>query len=99
MKIPTLPHTTHIYVQCPHITAYLGVAVSGGEGALTNVEVYVPSTGLSCSLPPLPDDRDEHTMDSKYICGGVDTPTSCLHLLNGNVMVMIGVPLSVNLSK
>ena len=62
--------------------------MSGGHGTYTTAEVFVPSTGLSCSLPTLPDDREYHTMDSGYICGG-DYPayTSCLHLDNGNIMV------------
>ena len=64
--------------------------MSGGSGdAGTTIEVFVPSTGLSCSLPTLPDDRWMHTMDSGYICGGRDTLTKCLHLDNGNIKVCI----------
>ena len=69
---------------------YTGIAVSGGsqfESAVRSVEVYVPSTGLSCFLPPLPDNRYAHTMDGLYICGGDLADTNCLHLVNGNVMV------------
>ena len=58
--------------------------MSGGCGAYTNVEVYVPSTGQSCSLPSLPDERISHTMDSLYICGGdYSSSTNCLHFSSG----------------
>jgi hypothetical protein len=64
--------------------------MSGGWGAYdgteTNVEVYVPSTGQSCSLPSLPDQRYRHTMDSLYICGGYyysSAATNCLHFSSG----------------
>ena len=56
--------------------------MSGGYGALTSVEVFVPSTGQSCFFPPLPDERYLHTMDSLYICGGQYTPT-CVHFSAG----------------
>merc|ERR1719186_2533016 len=71
------------------LSSAAGIAVSGGYGfgeAGTTAEVFVPATGLSCSLPTLPADRVEHTMDSLYICGGGYTSTtynSCLHLHNG----------------
>ena len=66
-----------------------GILLSGGhhpnvEG--TSVEVYVPSTGHSCSLPSLPDDRWGHSMDSLLICGGYDsasTASSCLSFSSG----------------
>ena len=68
-----------------------GILLSGGHDAYTtvegtSVEVYVPSTGQSCSLPSLPDDRWGHTMDSLLICGGYDstsTATSCLSFSSG----------------
>ena len=49
------------------------------------MEVFVPSTGLSCSLPALPDERFDHTMDSLLICGGYDssTLTTCLSFTSG----------------
>merc|ERR1719186_1894257 len=67
-----------------------GILISGGHHTTaegTSVEVYVPSTGQSCSLPSLPDDRWGHSMDmdsitsSPLICGGYDsasTASSCL---------------------
>jgi len=61
--------------------------VSGGSGAYTSVEVFVPSTGLSCSLPDLPDEKQYHTMDSLIICGGTErqytTRTTCLSFTSG----------------
>ena len=63
-----------------------GIILSGGYGAHTSVEVFVPSTGLSCSLPALPDERYEHTMDSLLICGGIYTSTAattCLSFTSG----------------
>ena len=66
-----------------------GMILSGGydAGARNNVEVFVPSTGLSCSLPALPDQRYEHTMDSLLICGGgpysSTAATTCLSFTSG----------------
>jgi hypothetical protein len=62
-----------------------GIILSGGVGPFTRVEVFVPSTGLSCSLPALPDERFDHTMDSLLICGGYDssTLTTCLSFASG----------------
>jgi len=63
----------------------IGIAVSGGLHTSNSVEVFVPSTNKSCSLPPLPDDhgRYDQTMDSLYICGGDWSTKSCLQLDNG----------------
>ena len=42
-------------------------------------ELYVPSTGASCTLPSLPDNRAYHTVtDGGLICGGDYTRDSCL---------------------
>ena len=41
----------------------------------------MPSTGASCSLPPLPDERVDHTVsEGGLLCGGQfsDTRDSCL---------------------
>jgi hypothetical protein len=47
--------------------------ISGGGQALNKwVEVFVPSTGYSCLMPSLPDDRKDHTMNNMYVCGGDD---------------------------
>ena len=64
-----------------------GIIISGGGDGdkLTSVEVFVPSTGLSCSLPGLPDDRYRHTMDGLLICGGsyYETATTCMSFTSG----------------
>ena len=47
-------------------------------------ELYVPSSGVSCTLPSLPEYRDDHTVsEGGLICGGVggmytDTEDSCI---------------------
>ena len=42
-------------------------------------ELYLPSSGLSCSLPRLPDWRLGHTQDSSgLLCGGVYTERTCI---------------------
>ena len=62
-----------------------GIIISGGFGAQTSVEVFVPSTGQSCLLPNMPDERFGHTLDSLLICGGyeVSTSTTCLSFTSG----------------
>ena len=64
-----------------------GIILSGGDDALTSVEVFIPSTGQGCSLPELPDERYDHTMDSLLICGGgYDQPnisTTCMSFTAG----------------
>lgn len=42
-------------------------------------ELYVPSSGVLCSLPQLPDKRWIHTMESSgLLCGGLYTKDSCV---------------------
>ena len=65
------------------IILYSGLIISGGEpsgSAGQSVELYSPSTGQHCQLPDLPDRRYWHSMEKKTICGGGDTPASCLTL-------------------
>jgi len=65
------------------------ILLSGGGstiGAEKSVEVFSPSTGKSCSLPSLPDQRSAHTMNSLLICGGDHskiTRTTCLTFSSG----------------
>merc|ERR1711892_131117 len=59
------------------------ILLSGGAYTFTSVEVFSPSTGLSCSLPSLPDLRDGHTMDSTLICGGGNPSSTCLTFSSG----------------
>ena len=47
------------------------------------MEVYSPSTGDSCVLPSLPDERDGHTSDGLTICGGWYTLTTCITFTSG----------------
>ena len=65
-----------------------GILLCGGEGSLDSVEVFLPSSGLSCSLPSLPDPRAGHTIDNLLLCGGGEYPalpsnSACLTLSSG----------------
>ena len=59
-----------------------GVLITGSGGwqvAGNTTELYLPSSGVSCSLPQLPDDRSSHSLESSgLLCGGVDTIDSCI---------------------
>jgi len=63
--------------------------MSGGNGASYSVEVFVPSTGLSCSFPTLLDQRTGHTMDGLLICGGSYTSNrhTCLSFISGQWVI------------
>ena len=50
--------------------------MTGGNGPLNSVEVYVPSTNTSCSLPSLPVTTYDHTQDGLLLCGGLQCPVS-----------------------
>ena len=50
---------------------------------MTSAEVFQVSTGQSCSLPSLPDDRAGHTSHPLTLCGGYYTPTSCISFSSG----------------
>ena len=61
------------------------VLISGGviNGAIIkSVEIYNPVTNTICSLPELPDARNEHTQDGELACGGdgdsSNTLTTCV---------------------
>ena len=56
-------------------TAKKGIVVSGGAGAYSSVEVFVPSTGESWVLPDLPRQRQDHTMDALTVCSGSSCDT------------------------
>ena len=63
-----------------------GVLVTGGFGARTSTQLFLPHTGKTCSLKSLPDKRYVHTMDvvsdKIIICGGYyGTTTSCIQFL------------------
>lgn len=42
-------------------------------GTLSSVEIYVPSSRLSYSCPPLPDVRFAHVQERSQYCGGLGT--------------------------
>ena len=56
------------------------VLISGGlPSSDVGNELYLPSSGSSCRLPPSPDDRVGHTIESGgLLCGGENTPDTCL---------------------
>jgi len=62
-----------------------GIVISGGDdtSAYKSVEVYVPSTGMSCLLPALPENRIYHTMDDLTVCGGTYTKETCVSFISG----------------
>ena len=45
---------------------------------LSSVEVYVPSTNTSCSLPSLPVGTWDHSQDGLLQCGGIGNSRQCL---------------------
>ena len=56
-----------------------GVLITGCYPADNTAELYVPSTGASCTLPSLPDNRYHHTVtEGGLLCGGRDTSDSCI---------------------
>ena len=65
---------------CPFVIS-AGVLITGGDG-LRSSEIYLPSSGASCSLPQLPDVRTQHTVEQTgLLCGGgitSGTSDSCL---------------------
>ena len=61
-----------------------GILMTGGSGAYTSVELFNPTTGQSCELPSLPDNRLYHTSAGLEICGGgYGTWTSCITFSSG----------------
>ena len=67
------------------LISMLGLLLAGGYGAETSVEVFSPSTGQSCMLPSLPDQRYDHTANNLLLCGGEHafTGTTCLTFSSG----------------
>lgn len=64
-----------------------GVLITGGYGALTSTELFLPHTGKTCSLQSLPDRREWHSLtvlsNQAILCGGGSGSfrTSCLQFL------------------
>ena len=72
----TLNHNATIIYQ---YVLDLGVLISGGygyggygeyPGYLKSVEVYIPASNTTCSLPQQPGERVFHTQDGELACGG-----------------------------
>ena len=76
---PIRGHYCLVFLQVSTDEASIGVLITGGNSALNTAELYVPSRGASCNLPSLPDLRVAHTVTKGgLICGGLNTPNSCL---------------------
>ena len=56
------------------------VLITGGWGSAGNTsELFLPSSGLSCSLPQLPNYIGGHSVESTgLLCGGEGSEDSCL---------------------
>lgn len=81
----------HLYFILPLPSLFIWISdadallITGGFGtdldAFGNdtAELYLPSSGLSCSLPRLPDYRATHTQESSgLLCGGYNTADTCI---------------------
>ena len=53
--------------------------MTGGwdDDELSSVEVYVPSTNTSCSLPSLPVETHLNSQDGLLLCGGIGNSRQC----------------------
>ena len=61
----------------------VAVLITGGHntGVGGTVELFLPTSNVSCRMPQLPDSREFHTMDhldTHLLCGGSGTGQSCL---------------------
>ena len=71
---------------CHSFADFPALIVSGGHETPKKVSVYSLSGGWevsSCSIPKLPKNRYQHTMDLNIICGGgggTDSMTSCIKM-------------------
>ena len=70
------------------MTLFYGVSVivvAGGYSSQNyrSVEAISSDGSPLCTLPDLPDDRRQHTMDNEIICGGFGTQSSCLYYVAG----------------
>ena len=69
-----------IAIAFKNILYIAGVLITGSYSSPHNTaELYVPSSGVSCTLPSLPDNRVYHTVtEAGLLCGGSDTEDSCI---------------------
>ena len=56
---------------------FSAILITGGYG-LNTTELFLLSSGTSCTLPPLPHTRYGHTLDQHILCGGKDSEDTCL---------------------
>ena len=58
----------------------VAVLITGGGNPNLNTELFVPSAGTSCTLPPLQPQRWYHSVDNNILCGSLETAAwrSCL---------------------
>ena len=69
-----------MFIVCAILAAIL---ITGGHntGVGGTVELFLPSSNVSCRLPQLPDSREFHSLDTNLLCGGgggSGTSQSCL---------------------
>ena len=60
--------------------------MTGGynDGVLSSVEVYVPSTNTSCSLPSLPVETHLNSQDGLLLCGGIGNSRQSCHTFHSD---------------
>ena len=67
-----------LYIASKNILYIAGVLITGGNPN-NSAELYLLSSGESCTLPSLPDDRVHHTVtEGGLLCGGANTRVSCI---------------------
>ena len=52
---------------------------------MRTAELYLPSSGGSCTLPQLPEDKEFHTVEQRgLLCGGYNNRDTCLQWSSDN---------------
>ena len=78
------PHKVNLSIGKPYSNLFWAILITGGYGSgslyatngvaeeseLKSVEIYLPSSNTSCSLPELPEVRGSHTQNGGLACGG-----------------------------
>ena len=71
--------TKNAYIASKNILYFAGVLITGGDSGGNTTELYLPFSGVSCTLPSLPDSRAFHTVtEGGLLCGGEVTIDSCI---------------------
>jgi len=84
VSMTTETTTTPTTTTTPETTSPAGIMIAGGYPTVSSVELFLPETGKTCSLEPLPEGREYFTLDSidnagtVIACGGSTTKTSCI---------------------